>query len=477
MAGYQTLTPEIAGLLREAADGHIFTGEDINEDYSRDEMPIYGRKMPDLVVQPRTTEEVSAVLKICNEYRIPVTPRGAGTGLVGAAVPVLGGVLIDMTKMNRILEYDMANLTVRVQPGVLLNDLAADAASRGLLYPPDPGEKFATLGGNVSTNAGGMRAVKYGSTRDYVLAMTAVLASGEVLKLGAAVSKTSTGYSLLHLMIGSEGTLGIITELTLKLIPAPKVTVSLIVPFPDLETGIAAVPKLKMAQLDPQAVEFMERESVLASEKHLRKSTFPKEIAGETIGAYLLITFDGKSEEDVNSVIEEACGVLLEAGAIDILVADTPDRMRDAWAARSGFLEAIEAQTRFLDECDVVVPVDRIAQFLDYSRKLGAECGLEICAFGHAGDGNLHIYQCSNDLDEEEFKRRVDRYFRTLYPKAAEIGGLLSGEHGIGRGKLRYLGSVVGDEAVRLMLGIKKVFDPNLILNPGKVCCPEDAAP
>ena len=207
MDQYNTLTPEIISKLKAVSD-HILTGDDINPDFSRDEMPIYGTHMPDLVVQPRSTEEVAAVMKICYENTIPVTPRGAGTGLAGGAVPLLGGVLLDMSKMNRILNYDLENFVVNIECGVLLNDLAADCLTKGMMYPPDPGEKFACVGGNVATNAGGMRAVKYGSTRDYVRAMTVVLPTGEITHLGATVSKTSSGYSLLNLMIGSEGTLG-----------------------------------------------------------------------------------------------------------------------------------------------------------------------------------------------------------------------------------------------------------------------------
>ena len=389
-------------------------------------------------------------MKICNENLIPVTPRGAGTGLVGASVAMLGGVMIDTQKMNQILEYDLDNMIVRVQPGVLLNDLAEDCTRQGLLYPPDPGEKFACLGGNVSTNAGGMRAVKYGATRDYVRAMKVVLPTGEVVDFGAQVSKTSTGYSLLNLMIGSEGTLGIITELTLKIIPAPKVVVSLVVPFLDLETAIATVPKIKNAQLDPQALEFMEREIVLSSERFIGKSTFPKEMDGQEVGAYLLITFDGKTEDEVMAKVEECCELVLSAGAIDVLVADSPTKIRDAWAARSGFLEAIEAETKLLDECDVVVPITKIAEFLNFANAYGKECGLEIKSFGHAGDGNLHIYQCSNDLEEEEFKRRVDKYFNVLYKRATEIGGLVSGEHGIGRGKIKYLRECIAKPVLTL---------------------------
>ena len=472
MVEYNQVTPEIIEQLRAASNGHIYVGADINEDYMRDEMPIYGKKMPDVVITPLTTEEVSAVMKICNDNKIPVTPRGAGTGLVGASVAVLGGVMIDTQKMNKILEYDLENMIVRVEPGVLLNDLAEDCVRQGLLYPPDPGEKFACLGGNVSTNAGGMRAVKYGATRDYVRAMKVVLPSGEVVDFGAQVSKTSTGYSLINLMIGSEGTLGIITELTLKIIPAPKCVISLIIPFLDLETAISTVPKIKMAQLDPQALEFMEREIVLSSERFIGRSSFPKELEGQEIGAYLLVTFDGRDEEEVMNKVEQACELVLEAGAFDVLVADSPAKIKDAWAARSGFLEAIESETKLLDECDVVVPINKIAEFLTFAKDFGAECGLEIKSFGHAGDGNLHIYQCSNTLEEEEFKRRVDKYFNVLYKRATEIGGLVSGEHGIGRGKMKYLRECLGDTSINLMFGIKKVFDPNLIINPGKVCYP-----
>ena len=438
MDQYNTLTPEIISKLKAVSD-HILTGDDINPDFSRDEMPIYGTHMPDLVVQPRSTEEVAAVMKICYENTIPVTPRGAGTGLAGGAVPLLGGVLLDMSKMNRILNYDLENFVVNIECGVLLNDLAADCLTKGMMYPPDPGEKFACVGGNVATNAGGMRAVKYGSTRDYVRAMTVVLPTGEITHLGATVSKTSSGYSLLNLMIGSEGTLGIITELTLKIIPAPKASASLIVPFEDLKTALETVPKLKMSSLNPQAIEFMEREIVLASERHTGRSTFPREMEGQPVGAYLL-------------------------------VADSPAKMRDAWAARSAFLEVIMEETKLLDECDVVVPVTKIASYLEFVNKTGEECGLVIRSFGHAGDGNLHIYECSNDLTEEEFKKRVDKFFDLIYKEASAQGGLVSGEHGIGSGKIQYLVESIGETNMALMEGIKRVFDPKMILNPGKVC-------
>lgn len=470
MADYNSLTPELIEQLKAAAPGHLLTGDDINEDYSHDEMPIYGSHFPDALLMATSTEEIAACMKICNENKIPVTPRGAGTGLVGGAVPELGGLLIDTTKMNKIIGYDLENYTVTIQPGVLLNDLAEDCSRQGLLYPPDPGEKFATVGGNVSTNAGGMRAVKYGATRDYVLAMEVVLPTGEVTRFGASVSKTSSGYSMTNLMVGSEGTLGIITELTMKVIPAPKNVISLVIPFEDLETCISTVPKIKGAQLNPQALEFMEREIVLSSERYIGRSVFPQVIDGVTAGAYLLVTFDGQSEDEVYDLAEKCSELVLEAGAIDVLLADTPAKIKDAWAARSSFLEAIDAETKLLDECDVVVPVNKIAEFVMKSKEFGKECDLTIKSFGHAGDGNLHIYQCSNDLPEDEFKKRVDQYFTKLYAEATACGGLVSGEHGIGKGKVKYLEESVGKTNMELMKGIKKVFDPNMILNPGKVC-------
>ena len=466
---YNTLTPEIIEQIK-AVGAIVQEGKDINPDYSKDEMPIYGTKMPDLAVQPTTTEEVAAIVKICYDNNIPVTPRGAGTGLVGGAVPVCGGVLIDLTRMNKIGEYDLENFCVNVQAGVLLNDLAEDCLKRSMLYPPDPGEKFACLGGNVATNAGGMRAVKYGATRDYVKAMTVVLPTGEITHLGATVSKTSSGYSLLNLMIGSEGTLGIITELTLKIIPAPKALVSLIIPFEDLKTALSTVPKIKMTNLNPQAIEFMEREIVLVSERYVGKAVFPKQVNGQDVGAYLLVSIDGESEEKVYEMVEQAAELVLEAGAMDVLIADTPPKLKDAWAARSSFLEAIMEETKLLDECDVVVPVNKVADYLEFVNKTGDECGLTIKSFGHAGDGNIHIYQCSNDLEEEEFKKRVDRFFEIIYKEATDCGGLVSGEHGIGMGKIKYLTDSVGETNMALMEGIKRVFDPKMILNPGKVC-------
>ena len=471
MSSYNRITPELAEQMKAIVGaGRFYIGEGINDDYSHDEMPIYGRHLPEAVCEVESTEEVAALMKLCNENRIPVTPRGAGTGLVGGAVPLVGGLIICTKRMNKILSYDMKNLCVHTQVGVLLQDLAADAAAHGLFYPPDPGEKTATVGGNVSTNAGGMRAVKYGVTRDYVLAMTVVLPNGEILHLGKTVCKTSSGYSLLHLMIGSEGTLGIITELTLKLVPAPKRDVSLILPFTELADAIASVPALKLAGLDPQSIEFMDADIIRTSAEFTGDPVFPTEIGGEAVGACILVTLVGGSEDELVPKMEALGEVAEKAGALDVLVVDTQSLKREVWAARSSFLTAIEAETRLVDEMDVVVPVDRIADFLLYVREVGTGQGLYIRNFGHAGDGNLHIYCCSNTMEREEFLKRNAVVMDLCYAKCAEFGGQVSGEHAIGHAKKRYLRESVGDTAVDLMASIKQVFDPNLILNPGKVC-------
>ena len=471
MASYNRITAEVAAQLRAAVgEGRFFLNGEVDPNYSHDEMPIYGKYMPDAAVDVESTEEVSAIMKICAANKIPVTCRGAGTGLVGGCVPLAGGLVLCTKRMNRILEYDMDNLVVRLQPGVLLKDLAADAQKHGLMYPPDPGEKTATVGGNISTNAGGMRAVKYGVTRDYVLALTVVLADGRIVELGKSVCKTSSGYSLLHLMIGSEGTLGIITEMTLKLVPSPQYDVSCLVPFRTVEACIKAVPKIKLAKLDPQSIEFMDADIVTSSAAFTGNPIFPERVKNEDVGASILVTFTGYDEEELDQKMIRLGEIAKEADALDVLVVSTAATKKSAWAARSGFLTAIEAETKLIDEMDVVVPVDRIPVFLIYIRMLGEENGIRIRNFGHAGDGNLHIYCCSNDLEEDDFKRRVKIIMDKAYTKCAELEGQVSGEHSIGHAKMQYLRESVGEDVFELMRQIKSVFDPDCILNPGKVC-------
>lgn len=470
MPAYKKLTEPVLERLRRVLGEALVFGEAVKEDFSHDEMPIYGKFAPEAVCFPSSTEEVAEVMRICCEECVPVTVRGAGTGLVGGCVPLCGGLVLSTERMNSILAYDMNNLTVTIQPGVLLRDLAADALAHGLMYPPDPGEKTSTVGGNVSTNAGGMRAVKYGVTRDYVLAMTVVLPSGEVLKLGKAVCKTSSGYSLLHLMIGSEGTLGVITELTLKLIPKPIMDVSLLLPFEEISAAIASVPAIKLANLEPQSIEFMERDIVESSAEFTGNPVFPTRVNGRDVGAYILVTLVGGSEAELTAKMDRLAEVAERAGAFDVLVVWTDNLKKDVWAARSAFLTAIEADSKLLDEMDVVVPVDRIAEFLAFARAEAEKNGLRLRAFGHAGDGNLHIYCCSNELEEAEFKRRCKLAMDSCYKKCDEFQGQVSGEHAIGHAKKDYLLLSAGETAYGLMAAIKQVFDPKGILNPGKVC-------
>ena len=471
MTKYNQVTPEIAAQLQAIVGAkRFFAGDAVKDDFSHDEMPIYGKYYPEVVCEAESTEEVSAILRVCYDNNIPVTPRGAGTGLVGGCVPLCGGVVLCTTRMNKILSYDMNNLVVHIQPGVLLCDLAADALTHGLMYPPDPGEKTATVGGNVSTNAGGMRAVKYGVTRDYVLAMTVVLPDGRVMELGKTVCKTSSGYSLLHLMIGSEGTLGVITELTLKLIPKPEMNVSLILPFADVETAIASVPKIKLANLDPQSIEFMERDIVVDAEEHTGNHVFPAEVDGQEATAYILITLDGTDVDEIFQRAEKLAEIADEAGAFDVLVIDQPSEREAVWQVRDALLTVIEHEAELLDEMDVVVPVNHIAEFLGYVYGVGAERGIRIRSFGHAGDGNLHVYCAGNGIDEDEFRAKAAEIMKLAYEKCDELGGLVSGEHGIGHAKKEYLRESVGETAYGLMAGIKQVFDPKGILNPGKVC-------
>lgn len=471
MTRYGELTAELIQQLESIVGAdNCLTDDAIGDDYTHDEMPIYGSCAPQAVCLPASTEEVSAVMRLCSEHSIPVTVRGAGTGLVGGCVPLFGGVVLCTMRMDGILEYDKENLTVRVQPGVRLCDLIEDVAAHGLFYPPDPGEKTGSIGGNVVTNAGGMRAVKYGTTRDYVLAATVVLPSGEVLELGRAVTKTSSGYSLLHLVIGSEGTLAIVTEITLKLVPKPEASTSFIMPFADIDAAIASVPFIRLAGLDPQSIEFMERDIVVDAEEHTGNQVFPGDVDGEAVGAYILVTLDGSDEDEIFQRAEKLAEIAEEAGAFDVLVIDQPSEKEAVWQVRDALLTVIEHDADLLDEMDVVVPPNKIPGFLGYVYGVGAELGLRIRSFGHAGDGNLHIYCVGNGMDEEQFKQKAAAVMEQAYAKCSELGGQVSGEHGIGHAKKAYLRESVGDTAYELMTGIKKVFDPQGILNPGKVC-------
>lgn len=443
---------------------NVLYGSDISADYAHDELGGI-ENMPDVLVRVHSTGDISAVMKYAWEHTIPVTVRGSGTGLVGAAVPVEGGILMETNRMNRIIELDKNNLTVTVQPGVLLMELAAFAEENDFLYPPDPGEKSATIGGNISTNAGGMRAVKYGVTRDYVRALTVVMPNGDIVNLGAKVAKNSSGYSLKDLVIGSEGTLCVIAEAVLKLVPLPKVSVSLLVPFADMKSAIEAVPQIFRSKVTPTAIEYMSRDTILFSESYLGKK-FPD----TKNDAYILLTFDGNTNEQVDADMKAVADLCLKIGAIDAYLVDTEERRKAVWSARGAFLEAIKASTTEMDECDVVVPVDKVDEFIKFTHTLADEMNVRIPSFGHAGDGNLHIYICRDNLDSDQWEDVLMRCFDRMYKKAQELGGLVSGEHGIGFAKKSYLKAQYGDVPIELMKGIKNVFDPKNILNPGKIC-------
>ncbi|MBR3941737.1 MAG: FAD-binding oxidoreductase [Clostridia bacterium] len=462
---YNKVTDLVLNKLCEVVSPErVLSGDAINPDYAHDELGGI-EKMPEVLVRVHTTEEVSAVMKIAYAENIPVTVRGSGTGLVGAAVPVMGGILLETTQMNKILELDADTLTVTVQPGVLLMELAAFAEDNDFLYPPDPGEKSATIGGNISTNAGGMRAVKYGVTRDYVRALTVVLPNGEIVHLGGKVAKNSSGYSLKDLIIGSEGTLGIITEAVLKLVPLPKISVSLLVPFKDMKSAIEAVPQIFRSKVTPTAIEYMSRDTILFSEDYLGKK-FPDTKSD----AYILLTFDGNTDEQVDADMKAVADLCLEIGALDVYIVDTEERKKSVWSARGAFLEAIKASTTEMDECDVVVPVNKVDEFIKFTHALAEELHVRIPSFGHAGDGNLHIYICRDQLNDIDWKETLEKCFDRMYKKAEEMGGLVSGEHGIGYAKKGYLKAQLGDTPIALMQGIKNAFDPKNILNPGKIC-------
>ena len=436
----------------------------IPTDYDHDEMTEYGHFAPDAVLQCLSAEDVQAVLRYCNEKNIAVTPRGAGTGLCGGCVPIHGGVILSTEKMKRVLEVDPKNMTATFEPGVLLMEIPKYLEGTGLFYPPDPGEKTATIGGNTMTNAGGMRAVRYGVTRDYILSMDVVLPDGEKLTLGGKNVKCSSGYSLLDLMIGSEGTLAVLTSVTVKLVPLPQENLSLLIPFDSLDSCIEAVPQVLASGADPTAVEFMEREVIAAAEEYLGKQ-FPDTSAN----AYMLVRLDGDDLPSLEARADKVTDLLLSLGARDVLLADTDERKDAIWNARGAFLEAIKNGTPSMDECDVVVPRDRIAMFVQKSIALSREEGIRIRSFGHAGDGNMHIYVCRDALPEDEWKEKVKRVMDALYQEAAALSGQVSGEHGIGHAKKGYLLESLGERQLSLMRGIKAVFDPKGILNPGKV--------
>lgn len=464
--GYKKIDQvDINFLVSVLDEDRVFVGEEeINEDFSHDELSGI-HKYPEVLIEVQSTEEVSKIMRYAYDNNVPVTPRGQGTGLVGASVALCGGIMMNMSKMNRILELDEENLTLTVEPGVLLMEISKYVESFDLFYPPDPGEKSATIAGNINTNAGGMRAVKYGVTRDYVRGLEIVLPNGEIMEVGGKVVKNSSGYSIKDLIVGSEGTLGIVTKAILKLLPLPKKVISLLVPFPNLETAINTVPKIIKSKVIPTAIEYMVRDVILASEEFLGKQ-FPD----SSSDAYLLLSFDGNSKEEIERTYDNVAHICLENGALDVLISNTQERQESIWSARGAFLEAIKSSTTEMDECDVVVPRNLVAEFVKFANSLQEKHDIRIMGFGHAGDGNLHIYVLRDELNEDVWEKKLNDVFGEMYQKARELGGKVSGEHGIGYAKLPYLQDSKGGVGMDLLKNIKLAFDPKNILNPGKVC-------
>ena len=451
----QTLSKCIADKERLIFDA------DIPEKYLSDAL---GRRKgtADALVFPLTTQEVSSVLRYAHENRIPVTPRGAGTNLVGSTVPLKGGgILLDLSRMNRVLELDTDTMTLTVEPGILLQDVQAYVEERGFFYPPDPGEKASSIGGNISTNAGGMRAVKYGVTRDYVRGLEVVLADGTVMTVGGKQVKDASGLSLKHLFIGSEGTLAVITKCILRLLPKPESTVSVLVPYPDLDTGIRSVLTILRADANPTAVEFMERKVVALGEE-FSGVRYPRPDAG----SYILLTFDGhRSEVEANTArVRE---LALQNGALDYIVLTDMAQASAIWKVRGALVKAVEAVSE-QEPVDIVVPISRTADFIRFINELEASSGMQMISFGHAGDGNVHLCVVRGARDENTWQRELYANMDAAYAKAYLLGGVASGEHGIGLSKRRYFLRQTPAENLAVMNAVKDTLDPLHILNDQK---------
>lgn len=438
----------------------VIASDDIEDTYLTDTLGrIKGHA--DALVKPISTEEVSSILKFAYKENIPVTPRGAGTNLVGSTVPDQGGIVLDLSLMNHILEIDKETMTATVEAGVILEEFQKVVEHIGLFYPPDPGEKKATIGGNISTNAGGMRAVKYGVTRDFCMGLEVVRADGEILHLGSKNIKDSSGLSLKHLIIGSEGTLAVITKCILKLVPKPETSMSVVVPFTDLQTGIHNVLHIIQQNANPTAIEFVERKVIQLGEQFL-KLKFPYEDAA----AYIILTFDGHKEEVVRN-IKRVKKAVMDQGALDFIVLKDEKVKDEVWKIRGALVKAVEAVSE-QEPIDIVVPINKTAEFIQYVNQLEKESHMQMVSFGHAGDGNVHLCVVRGNRTEEEWLREKQVNLSKLYAKAYELGGLTSGEHGIGLSKKPYFHKESDPLSLELMQSVKKVFDEKGILNSSK---------
>jgi len=467
---YQPITPAIVAQLCGIVGERYVVHDDPAAmlDYAHDE--VAGAEYahaPEAVVKPATAAEIAQVMRLANREYIPVTPRGAGSGLSCGAVPVYGGILLSMERLNRILEIDRENMVAVVEPGVVTNDINEAVREYGLFYAGYPmSVELCFIGGNVAENAGGGRAIKYGVTGRYVLGLEVVLPTGEIVQLGGKRVKDVTGYDLLHLMVGSEGTLGIFTRITLRLLPLPKARVVLLAPFADVRTAIAAVPRIMtQGRLIPASVEFMDRLSVQTAYDHIgERPPHPD------IGAMLLIEVDGYSESQVEAEYNSIVDLCLELGALDVYVGNTPTAERRIWRPRQDMAEAFKAVCPVQSLEDIVVPLARIPDLMPELERLSRQYDVLIPCYGHAGDGNLHATIVKRpESSIEEWQAKLPVILEDLYQVVAQLGGTISGEHGVGSKRALYLPLVMDPTLIALQRRIKQVFDPLNILNPGKI--------
>jgi len=435
------------------------------EKYGQDETEDFVF-MADIVVKPQTVGQVAAIAKLCNENKIPLTTRGAGTGLSGGALPIKGGVLMSMEKFNRILHIDERNLQATVEPGVINYIFQEEVKKLGLFYPPDPASwGSCSLGGNIAHSSGGPKAVKYGTTRDYVLNLEVVLPSGEIIWTGANTLKYSTGYNLTHLMVGSEGTLGIVTKIVFKLIPLPKHDLLMLVPFKDAEDACKAVGQVFRAGITPSAMEFMERDAIDWSIKYAGEVNF--EIKPEW-QALLLVEVDGNNMDVLMQDCEVIGQIMQDHNSDEILFADSAEQKAALWKIRRKVGEAVKSNSVYKEE-DTVVPRAELPTLLKGVKEIGKKYGFTSVCYGHAGDGNLHVNIIKGDLSDEAWNNDLPKGITEIFELCKILGGTISGEHGIGLVQKDYLPIVFPKHQLELMKGIKKVFDPNYILNPGKI--------
>jgi glycolate oxidase len=458
-AGIVTALQQIVG------EGNVLIGNEKMEPYTHDEVVgLYAD--PEIVVKATSAEQISEILKLAQRERVPVTPRGAGTGLSGGAVPVCGGIVLSLEKMNRILEIDQENLMVTVEPGVITGELHRTVEADGLFYPPDPASlDTCSIGGNIAEGSGGPRAVKYGVTKDYVCSLEAVLPSGEIVTCGRKLVKDVTGYNLTQLLIGSEGTLAVVTKIILRVIPLPKLRVDLLVPFNDFQAAADTVSDIIGQRIVPATIEFMERDAVLAAEQFLEK-----EAPYHDAEAQLLIQIDGNHQEAVDADFETAGEICLKHGARDVLVAkDRPTRDR-MWEVRRQIIPALKWQSPINHMQDLTVPRAKIAMLLKGIKEIALKHSVRIVCFGHAGDGNVHVNTLKDSMSDDRWRSLVPIVVdEEIYGLTLSLGGMLTGEHGIGVTRRRYLPMALDDAQIKILRGIKAVFDPNGILNPGKI--------